>query len=94
MPHPETIADGLRTPCVGELTFPVIRELVESVLLVTDAEIREAVKFLLTHLNILVEPSGAVPAAALLFHKLPAGIGTKGVVLSGGNIDFEELASY
>jgi threonine dehydratase len=94
VPHPETIADGLRTPCVGELTFPVIRELVESVLLVTDAEIREAVKFLLTHLNILVEPSGAVPAAALLFHKLPAGIGTIGVVLSGGNIDFEELASY
>jgi threonine dehydratase len=64
------------------------------VLLVTDAETREAVKFLLTHLNILVEPSGAVPAAALLFHKLPAGIGTIGVVLSGGNIDFEELASY
>jgi threonine dehydratase len=94
VPHPDTIADGLRTPCVGELTFPVIRELVEGVLLVTDAEIREAVKFLLARLNILVEPSGAVPAAALLFHKLPAGIGTVGVVLSGGNVDFEELASY
>ena len=94
VPHPETIADGLRTPCVGELTFPVIRELVEGVLLVTDAEIREAVKFLLLHLNMVVEPSGAVPAAALLFHKLPPGIRTAGVVLSGGNIDFEELASY
>jgi threonine dehydratase len=94
VPHPDTIADGLRTPCVGELTFPVIRELVEGVLLVTDAEIREAVKFLLLHLNIVVEPSGAVPAAALLFHKLPPGIRTAGVVLSGGNLDFEELASY
>ncbi|HMD71997.1 MAG TPA: threonine/serine dehydratase [Bryobacteraceae bacterium] len=94
VPHPDTIADGLRTPCVGELTFPVIRELVESVVLVTDAEIREAVKFLLTHLNILVEPSGAVPAAALLFHKLPPGIGSIGVVLSGGNVDFEEMARY
>jgi threonine dehydratase len=90
----DTIADGLRTPCVGELTFPVIRELVESVLLVTDAEIREAVKYLLAHLNILVEASGAVPAAALLFHKLPAEIRTVGVVLSGGNIDLEELAGY
>jgi threonine dehydratase len=94
VPHPDTIADGLRTPCVGELTFPVIRELVESVLLVTDAEIREAVKYLLAHLNILVEASGAVPAAALLFHKLPAEIRTVGVVLSGGNIDLEELAGY
>ena len=62
--------------------------------LVTDSEIRAAVKFLLTHLKILVEPSGAVPAAALLFHKLPAGIGTVGVVLSGGNVDFEELVRY
>jgi threonine dehydratase len=94
VPHADTIADGLRTPCVGELTFPVIRDLVESVLLVTDAEIREAVKFLLLHLKILVEPSGAVPAAALLFHKLPPGIRTMGVVLSGGNVDFEDLASY
>jgi threonine dehydratase len=94
VPHPDTIADGLRTPCVGELTFPVIRDLVEGVLLVTDGEIREAVKFLLTHLKILVEASGAVPAAALLFHKLPPEIRTIGVVLSGGNVDFEELVRY
>jgi len=94
VPRPDTIADGLRTPCVGELTFPVIRELVESVLLVTDAEIREAVRFLLLDLKILVEASGAASAAAVLFHKLPAGIRTVGVVLSGGNIDFEELAGY
>ena len=94
VPHPDTIADGLRTPCVGELTFPVIRELVESVLLVTDAKIREAVKYLLTHLKLLVEPSGAVPAAALLFHKLPPEIRSIGVVLSGGNVDLEELVRY
>jgi threonine dehydratase len=41
-----------------------------------------------------VEPSGAAPAAAVLFRKLPAGIRTIGVVLSGGNVDFEELAKY
>ena len=92
--HPDTIADGLRARCPGELTFPVIRELVEGVVLVDDAEIRETVKFLLLHLKILVEPSGAVPAAAVLFHKLPPGIRTIGVVLSGGNIDFEELVGY
>ena len=92
--HPNTIADGLRSPRPGNLTFPVIKSLVEEVLLVTDDQIRAAVKFLLLHLKILVEPSGAVPAAALLFHKLPPGIRTIGVVISGGNVDFEELAKY
>jgi threonine dehydratase len=94
VPHPDTIADGLRSPRPGSLTFPVVRRLAERVLLVNDDEIRAAVKFLLLRLKILVEPSGAVPAAAALFHKLPAGIRSLGVVLSGGNLDFEELAKY
>jgi threonine dehydratase len=92
--HPDTIADGLRAPMPGKLTFEVIKQLVERVAVVTDDEIRAAVKFLLLHLKILVEPSGAVPAAALLFRKLPAEIKTVGVVISGGNIDFEELVKY
>jgi threonine dehydratase len=94
VPHPETIADGLRSPRPGELTFPIVQRYVERVILVSDDEIRAAVKFLLLHLKILVEPSGAVPAAAVLFHKLPPDIRSVGVVLSGGNIDFEELAKY
>jgi threonine dehydratase len=94
VPHPETIADGLRAPRPGNLTFPVVRCLAERIVLVTEDEIRAAVKFLLLHLKILVEPSGAVPAAAALFRKLPAGIRSLGVVLSGGNIDFEELVKY
>ena len=94
VPHPETIADGLRAPCPGELTFPVLLRLVERVVLVSDAEIRAAVKFLLLRLKILVEPSGAAAAAAVLFRKLPKDIGAVGVVLSGGNVDFEELAKY
>jgi threonine dehydratase len=49
-------------------------------------------RFLLLRLKILVEPSGAVSAAAALFHKLPEGIGSVGIILSGGNVDFEELA--
>lgn len=94
VPHPDTIADGLRSPRPGELTFPIVQRYVERVILVSDDEIRAAVKFLLLHLKILVEPSGAVPAAAVLFHKLPPEIRSVGVVLSGGNIDFEELAKY
>jgi len=92
--HPDTIADGLRSPRPGELTFPVVQQLVERIILVSDDEIRAAVKFLLLQLKILVEPSGAVPAAALLAGKLPAEIGSVGVVLSGGNVDFEELVKY
>ncbi|MBZ5586033.1 MAG: pyridoxal-phosphate dependent enzyme, partial [Acidobacteriia bacterium] len=92
--HPETIADGLRAPRPGELTFPVLKRLVERVILVSDDEMRAAVKFLLLRMKILVEPSGAAPAAAVLFGKLPGDIGTVGVVLSGGNVDFEELARY
>lgn len=94
VPHPDTIADGLRSPRPGNLTFPVVRRLVERIVLVTDDEIKAAVKFLLLRLKILVEPSGAVPAAAALFHKLPGGIGSLGVVISGGNVDLEEAFSY
>ncbi len=92
--QPDTIADGLRAPKPGELTFPIIKSLAERIALVTDDEIRAAVKFLLLRLKILVEPSGAVAAAAVLFRKLPEEIGSAGVVLSGGNVDFEELAGY
>lgn len=94
VPHPDTIADGLRSPKPGELTFPIVKSLAERIALVTDDELRATVKFLLLHLKILVEPSGAAAAAAVLHKKLPPEIKTVGVVISGGNIDFEELVKY
>ncbi len=94
IPMPHTIADGLRAVQPGELTFPIIRELVEQILLVSDDEIRAAVRFLLNKLKILVEPSGAVGAATLMFRKLPGGIRNAGVILSGGNVDFDQLVGY
>ncbi|MGA2133396.1 MAG: threonine/serine dehydratase [Bryobacteraceae bacterium] len=94
VPLPQTIADGLRAPQPGELTFPIIRDTVEQVAVVTDDEIRAAVRFLLSRLKILVEPSGAVGAAALLAGKLPRTIGKIGVILSGGNLDLDQLACY
>jgi threonine dehydratase len=94
VPHPNTIADGLRSPRPGELTFPALQQHVERVILVSDDEIRATVKFLLMRMKILVEPSGAVAAAALLFGKVQPEIRSIGVVLSGGNIDFEDLAKY
>ena len=94
IPPPETIADGLRSPAPGELTFPIIQRHVEKILLVTDDEIRATVKFLLMRLKILVEPSGAVAAAAALCGKLPSGLGRVGIMISGGNVDYEQLATF
>ena len=94
IPLPDTIADGLRAPQPGALTFPVLQRHVEKVLLVTEDEIRYTVKFLLLRMKLLIEPSGAVAAAAVLHHKLPEGIRSIGVILSGGNLDFEELVKY
>lgn len=93
IPAPATIADGLRAPKPGAITFPIVQRLVEDIVLVTDDEIRAAMKFLMMRLKIVVEPSGAVAAAALLFRKLPAGIRSAGAILSGGNVDYEVLAS-
>jgi threonine dehydratase len=94
IPMPETIADGLRATKPGELTFAVLRRMAERICVVTDDEIRYTLKFLLMRMKILVEPSGAAAAAAVLFRKLPAGIGSVGVVLSGGNVDFDQLAGF
>jgi threonine dehydratase len=94
IPIPDTIADGLRSPQPGALTFPVLQRHVEKVLLVTEDEIRSTVKLLLTRMKLLVEPSGAVAAAAVLHHKLPEGVRSIGVILSGGNLDFEDLVTY
>jgi threonine dehydratase len=90
---PPTIADGLRTTKPGELNFAVIRELVEDVLLVSEDEIRETTRFVVSRTKLLVEPSGAVGAAAVFYGKLPPGIGRVGVVLSGGNVDLETLGA-
>jgi threonine dehydratase len=91
IPPSDTIADGLRSPCPGKLTFPVIQRNVEQMILVSEAEIRATMRFMLERMKILVEPSGAVAAAAVLFRKLPAGIGRVGVIVSGGNVDLDFL---
>jgi len=92
IPPPPTIADGLRTTKPGQWNFPIIRRLADDVLLVTENEIRETVKFILTRMKLVVEPSGAVAAAAVLAGKLPQRFQRIGIILSGGNVDLETLA--
>jgi threonine dehydratase len=89
IPAPQTIADGLRASRPGTLTFPIVQKLVDDIALVNDTEIREAMKFFITRMKIVVEASGAAPAAALLRHKLPKEAKRIGAVLSGGNVDLE-----
>lgn len=83
---PDTIADGLRAPQPGAITFPIVQQHVEDILLATEDEIRETMAFVQSRMKILVEPSGAVPAAVALARKLPRGIRRAGLVVSGGNV--------
>jgi threonine dehydratase len=94
IPPPATVADGMRTQTPGTLTFPVLQANAEDVLTVSEDEIVETMRFMLFRLKILVEPTGAVAAAAVLFGKLPRDVGRVGVVLSGGNVDPEALARF
>ncbi len=87
IPVPDTIADGLRTTCVGAHNFPILQALVEDVLTVTEEEIVESARLLMAELRVVVEPSGAVAAAAALSGKLPAGLGRIGITISGGNAE-------
>jgi threonine dehydratase len=89
---PPTIADGLRTPIPGTVTFPIVQAMAEGVVLVTEEEIKATMRFLLTRMKILTEPSGAVAAAAVLHRKLPTDIRSVGVILSGGNVDLDVLS--
>lgn len=92
IPPPPTIADGLRVQLPGALTFPVLQKTAEDVLTVSDDEIIETIKFFLFRMKLLVEPSGAAAAAAVLTGKLPGDAKRVGVIVSGGNIDAELLS--
>ncbi len=92
IPPPPTIADGARVQTPGALTFPVTQQNAADVLTVSDAELIETMRFILLRMKLLVEPTGVLAAAAVLFAKLPREYERVGVVLSGGNIDAELLA--
>lgn len=90
MDRPDTIADGLRTS-LGELTFPIIRDLAADILLAEDDRIIEAMRLVWERLKLVVEPSGAVPLAAMLAHKERFAGRRVGIILSGGNVDLNHL---
>lgn len=88
--NPKTIADGLRTS-LGSLTFPIIRRYVEKIVTVEEESIVAAMRRIWERMKILVEPSAAVPFAALLEGALPVRDKRIGIILSGGNLDLDTL---
>jgi threonine dehydratase len=88
--YSETICDGARTPSLGEVTFPLVLENVADMATVPDSDVIEAVRFLFHRMKLVVEPTGALPVAALLSGAVKAS-GRVGVVISGGNVDGETM---
>jgi threonine dehydratase len=87
---PKTVADGLLTS-LGDRTFPVIRERVEDIVTVSEAAIIAAMKFVWERAKLVIEPSSAVPVAALWEKKIDLGGLRVGIILSGGNVDLDRL---
>jgi threonine dehydratase len=92
IPVPRTIADGQQVEMPGELTFAVNRQLADSVELVSDGEIIDAMLFAFDRMKVVLEPSGACALAALLAGRVHLPGRRVGVVLSGGNVGAARFA--
>jgi threonine dehydratase len=92
--HPQTVADGARTPSLGAITFPLVLAHAAGMTTVDDPTLLRAMFYLWERLKLVVEPTGALGAAALLHANAAAGAARVGVVLSGGNVDFGQVAGW
>jgi threonine dehydratase len=88
--NPQTIADGLRTS-LGDKTFPIIQRYVHDIVTVSEAAIIQAMFLIWERMKIIIEPSSAVPFAALLEKKIECAHQKIGIILSGGNVDLRSL---
>jgi threonine dehydratase len=91
VPHPESVADGLRAT-IGMLTFAVLRSELDEVVRVEDADTLAAMRYVWEKMKILIEPSAAVPVAALRRGLVQVRGRRVGIILSGGNVDLDKLA--
>lgn len=92
IPEPQTIAEALRITRPGDLTWPIVRRLVNRFVTVSDKEIAGAMRVFFERAKLVIEPAAAAPIAAALYGKLAAK-GRVGIVISGGNVDAETFAS-
>jgi len=92
--NPKTVADGARTPSLGTLTFPLVLENVDDVVTVDDPTLLRTMFYLWERLKLVVEPTGALGAAAALEGTTSIRGARVGVILSGGNVDLTQMASW
>jgi threo-3-hydroxy-L-aspartate ammonia-lyase len=91
---PKTIADGAQTQFVGQLTFPVIQQLVDDIVTVSDAQLIEAMRFAASRMKMMIEPTGGLAMAAAMQGAVDVKGQRVGVIISGGNVDIAHLAQY
>ena len=92
IPTPITIADGAQTPMVGAITFELIKNLVDDIHTVSDAQLIEAMRFYAERMKMVVEPTGCLSLAAAIQFKESLKGQRVGVIISGGNIDMTRFA--
>jgi threo-3-hydroxy-L-aspartate ammonia-lyase len=91
---PKTIADGAQTQFVGQLTFPIIQELVDEIVTVSDAHLIEAMRFAASRMKMVIEPTGGLAMAAAMQGVVDVKGQRVGIIISGGNVDIAQLAKY
>jgi threo-3-hydroxy-L-aspartate ammonia-lyase len=91
---PETVADGARTPYLGKINFEIIRKGAHDITTVDDVDLLRAMFFLWERMKIVVEPTGALAAAAAFQRRVPTEGARIGVLLSGGNLEFSKVGEW
>jgi len=92
--NPKTVADGARTPSLGSLTFPLILQYVSDMASVDDPTLLKTMFYLWERLKLVIEPTGALGAAAALEGSFPIRGARVGIILSGGNVDLTQLPAW
>jgi threonine dehydratase len=92
--NPRTIADGARTPSLGEVTFPLVRQHVDDMATVADDDLLRAMRFLWERMKLVVEPTGALGLAAAWKGALDVTGKRVGVIVSGGNVDISAAFAW
>lgn len=93
--NPDTVADGARTPYLGEITFPLVLRYVAGMMTVSDEELLRTMFFLWERMKTVIEPTGALGAAGLFERGVDVPAGARvGVIVSGGNVDFADVAAW
>jgi threonine dehydratase len=92
--NPDTIADGARTPYLGKITFPLVRQYVDDMMTVSDEDLVRTMYFVWSRMKLVVEPTGVLGLAAAFNRRYSVSGKRVGAIISGGNVDFGQAAEW